>query len=535
MNVFENLTSPESVYIFLWLLGAFILGLIVGWYTWGTVKRKLEAELKALNAEHIALNNEHDTLKLELSGTKASYDELKADYDWKAQRLHDIEIEKGDLHTKIYGLKDKLKVEGNAKIALQNQIDGLSASYNGAKSESEVLALKVKGLEAELEAVAKQIDEEKLAYGNEGIVLNSEANGDLKKANAKIAVLEGKVEGLKEQLEICQGGETALQTAEVAIATAILENKNTEINETEMNLEAAKVAIAAALGDSVPVASINDRNDLTRINGIGEFIEGKLNDLGIFTYKQIANFGEAMIDNLTLAIEFFPGRIERDEWVPQAKELIRNSTLSTILEDLDEEEEEIIEVEGAPAIKQVDVEAAKEIIKNKIGSMIPSATAEDKNDLKVISGVGPFIEEKLNNLGIFTYEQISLFDDEMEDSVTDAIEFFPGRVKRDGWVKQALELLKQKKADNASISLRAMIGGKIAPATVEEKDNLKVISGVGPFIEEKLNSLGIYTYQQMSQFDEEIVDLVTDAIMFFPGRIERDGWVEQAAELATAK
>lgn len=569
MNVFTNLTSPESIYIFLWLLGAFILGLIVGWFTWGTVKRRLEAELKTLNAEHIALNDKYDALKLELSGTKALYDELKADYDWKAQRLHDIETEKGDLHTKIYGLKDKLKAEGSAKVALQNKVDGLNASYVGAKSESEVLALKVKGLEAELEAIAKQIEEEKLSYSStadvqaiiesdletanetietlnariaglesdineyKGIVLNLEEGGDLKKANAKIAVLEGKVEGLKEQLEICQGGQAALQTAETAIAAAILENTNAEADEMEMNLENAKEAIATALGGSVGMASINDRNDLTRINGIGEFIEGKLNDLGIYTYQQIANFDEAMIDNVTLAIEFFPGRIERDEWVSQAKELISNSTLSAILEDLDEEEEEIIEVEGAPTVKQVDVEAAKDIIKNKIGSTIPLATIEEKDDLKVISGVGPFIEEKLNNLGIFTYEQISLFDNELEDSVTDAIEFFPGRIKRDEWGKQARELFKQKKADIASDTLKAMIGGKIAAATIEEKDDLKVISGVGPFIEEKLNSLGIFTYQQVSQFDEEIVDLVTDAIMFFPGRIERDGWVAQAAELAT--
>jgi predicted flap endonuclease-1-like 5' DNA nuclease len=76
-----------------------------------------------------------------------------------------------------------------------------------------------------------------------------------------------------------------------------------------------------------------------------------------------------------------------------------------------------------------------------------------------------------------------------------------------------------------------MIGGRIAAVTVEEKDNLKKISGIGPFIEEKLNSLGIYTYKQISQFDEEIVGLVTNSIMFSSDRIERDGWVAQAGDL----
>ena len=53
--------------------------------------------------------------------------------------------------------------------------------------------------------------------------------------------------------------------------------------------------------------------------------------------------------------------------------------------------------------------------------------------------------------------------------------------------------------------------------------------------EEKLNNLGIYTYEQISSFDEKMINLVTDAIEFFPGRIERDQWVKQAKSLFDAK
>ena len=60
-----------------------------------------------------------------------------------------------------------------------------------------------------------------------------------------------------------------------------------------------------------------------------------------------------------------------------------------------------------------------------------------KDDLKMINGLGPFIEEKLNALGIYTFEQIARMTPEMEDEVNEAIEFFPGRVKRDEWVNQA--------------------------------------------------------------------------------------------------
>jgi len=73
-------------------------------------------------------------------------------------------------------------------------------------------------------------------------------------------------------------------------------------------------------------------------------------------------------------------------------------------------------------------------------STLGNAREEDKDDLKNIKGIGPFLEEKLNALGIYTYEQISKMTPELEDQVNEAIEFFPGRIKRDEWVKQAKDL-----------------------------------------------------------------------------------------------
>ncbi|HAT68867.1 MAG TPA: hypothetical protein DCS22_00060, partial [Flavobacteriaceae bacterium] len=71
----------------------------------------------------------------------------------------------------------------------------------------------------------------------------------------------------------------------------------------------------------------------------------------------------------------------------------------------------------------------------------------------------------------------------------------------------------------------------IGQADIADKDDLKKISGVGPFIEEKLNSIGIYTYEQISKFRKEDIENVTALIEFFPGRIERDNWKGQAEAL----
>ncbi|MFK8100923.1 MAG: hypothetical protein AB8G15_00295 [Saprospiraceae bacterium] len=83
---------------------------------------------------------------------------------------------------------------------------------------------------------------------------------------------------------------------------------------------------------------------------------------------------------------------------------------------------------------------AKAVIKNMIGSRIVKVNAANKDNLQLINGVGPFIEEKLNEIGIYAFEQIEQFDDEIIEKVTEAIQFFPGRIKRDDWVGQASEL-----------------------------------------------------------------------------------------------
>jgi predicted flap endonuclease-1-like 5' DNA nuclease len=63
--------------------------------------------------------------------------------------------------------------------------------------------------------------------------------------------------------------------------------------------------------------------------------------------------------------------------------------------------------------------------------------------LKAIKGIGPFIEEKLNALGIYKIEQIAKMTPDLEDEVNIAIEFFPGRVKRDQWVNQSKEIIEE--------------------------------------------------------------------------------------------
>jgi len=71
-----------------------------------------------------------------------------------------------------------------------------------------------------------------------------------------------------------------------------------------------------------------------------------------------------------------------------------------------------------------------------------------------------------------------------------------------------------------------------AMATVTVADDLQRIKGIGPFIEDKLHALGIYTFRQVGNMTPEIEEEVNVAIEFFPGRIKRDKWARQAREFS---
>ena len=62
-------------------------------------------------------------------------------------------------------------------------------------------------------------------------------------------------------------------------------------------------------------------DDLKVIKGIGPKFEGDLNSKGIYYYRQIAAWSAADVTMVEGIIDSIPGRIERDEWVNQAKKL----------------------------------------------------------------------------------------------------------------------------------------------------------------------------------------------------------------------
>lgn len=63
-------------------------------------------------------------------------------------------------------------------------------------------------------------------------------------------------------------------------------------------------------------------------------------------------------------------------------------------------------------------------------------------------------------------------------------------------------------------------------------DDLKLLSGVGPALEKKLLEAGVTSFAQIAAWTDADVEEFGEKLSF-KGRIEREGWIEQAKELAS--
>jgi len=295
-----------------------------------------------------------------------------------------------------------------------------------------------------------------------------------------------------------------------------LRNKRTEQLLYEKDEALVHIAQRKHLLDykSFGTATEAEKDDLKMISGIGPFIEERLHALDIYTFRQISKFTAQDIDTINDAIEYFSGRIERDEWVAQARELVHyKDKRAELLKRIRERKDRIYYI--------------------RIGI----AKKEEADDLTIISGIGGWINEKLNVLDIYTFRQISNFTDEDVQLVTEVIEYFPGRIERDEWILQAKELVriagkKSELLNRIRERKERIYYERLGIAHKHQANNLTLIKGIGLWIEERLNMLDIYTFEQISKLTPADVETITEILEISPGRIDRDNWVSQARGLA---
>lgn len=115
------------------------------------------------------------------------------------------------------------------------------------------------------------------------------------------SVLRGENESLKSQLAACEARVAGQDSAPPAAV---------------QSGEASQPA-----GLTGPRNGVAD--ELQKISGVGPKLEGLLHKLGFYHFDQIADWTEAEVAWVDENLEGFSGRVTRDEWIRQAKELAK--------------------------------------------------------------------------------------------------------------------------------------------------------------------------------------------------------------------
>ena len=106
-------------------------------------------------------------------------------------------------------------------------------------------------------------------------------------------------------------------------------------------------------------------------------------------------------------------------------------------------------------------------------------------------------------------------------------EKFTEEIEREKREDQIIERVGQRK-DSVDWSRIGVWDGK-------SKDELVMINGIDEFTQRKLNSLGIFTYEQLANLDSEASQGVNDALELLPNKVTELAWTQQAITMLELK
>jgi predicted flap endonuclease-1-like 5' DNA nuclease len=372
--------------------------------------------------------------------------------------------------------KASSKVETDGLAEQQDQL----ASEEAAKAEAERRAAEAQAEQDRLaaEAAAKAEAERRTAAAQaEQDRLTVEAAA---KAEAERHAAEAQAEQDRLAAEAVAKAEAERRAAEAqaeqdrlaaeAAATAQAERRAAAEAQAEQDRSAAETAVeveaerqvAAADGPGIrPLvleAPHGVADDLKLIKGIGPNNERTLNGLGVYHFSQISDWSPdhaSWIDHQMA----FPGRIERESWIPQAKMLAAGldtdhsagvkSGIIAIDDGADAPMSEA-EAQSLAAAMPVLISAVEGEDRHAgarpLGLAGPNGGIAD--DLKRIKGIGKQNEARLRGLGIWHFDQIAAWSAENVKWVGSYLAF-AGRIERERWIAQAKDLADGRKTELA--------------------------------------------------------------------------------------
>ncbi|MFM2266974.1 MAG: hypothetical protein RL757_415, partial [Bacteroidota bacterium] len=383
-----------------------------GFADWDLKFKNLNQDLNNWRTRFTQLETDKKAVESKLQAVESEKSKGFADWDLKFKNINNeltgfraryatLETEKRDIETKYTGGVSKIK-DFEAKLAAsQKEIADWKLRFEAVETlRTEMLQAKGDGEElrrryyTEVESLVNDVEMYKSRYET---LLNAQEStrrlmNDLETDRNRLSVEYGRLNDMYLSLRAESGGgsfkiqyESLLsrqQSYERLVAdlekelavyrqastsSRIISTQGLELNDEDetVTLERIKSRVKG-YKFNFGIATFEERDNLERIKGIGKFTEKKLYALGIFTFRQLAAMTANDVKWLNESIEFFDGRIERDDWVGQAQDIL--------------------------------------------GLRKKKKAKSDKDDLKKVEGIGPKIEALLHEAGIMTFEDLAQAD-----------------------------------------------------------------------------------------------------------------------------
>jgi predicted flap endonuclease-1-like 5' DNA nuclease len=350
------------------------------------------------------------------------------------------------------------KAAEEARLAAEAKTAEEAREAAAAKAAEEArLAAEAKVAEEAREAAAaKAAEEARLAAEAKAADEAREAAAAKAAEEARLAAEAQAAEQAREAAA-AKAAEEARLAAEAKAAEEAREAAAAKAAEEAGSVAEMKVAEVASAGShpgvqpaGIPGPRDGKADDLKLIRGIGPKNERVCHDLGVYHLSQIADWTaeEAIWVGHHIA---FPGRIEREHWIDQARLLasggdttysagIKAGTIAvdaTADAPLDDVEAAALRA-GLPAQALAVEGEAKHAGRRPYGLQSPRHGRAD--NLRLIRGIGPANERRLHELGIWHLDQIAAWSAENIMWIGSYLSF-AGRIDRERWVAQAKDLI----------------------------------------------------------------------------------------------
>jgi predicted flap endonuclease-1-like 5' DNA nuclease len=105
-----------------------------------------------------------------------------------------------------------------------------------------------------------------------------------------------------------------------ALRKRLVEYRVAQRHQTQSKSADAASHGTAAAGRGTGKSRPTQKDDLKQIHGIGPVMERVLNRMGMFTFRQIAEWKDQDVEHIASELNTFPDRIRHDNWIAGAKE-----------------------------------------------------------------------------------------------------------------------------------------------------------------------------------------------------------------------